>query len=396
MAGVCAAAAPAHRTTASASVRRDRIERTVSLGRPFGLDSALDEKSRARRASSASMRRLSSGRRLKSTEALRQSLLSIAGYPATMARGSSELVTPTGPPPRRPCQSSDGRRRTPARRTPRRRRRRCCRRSPLARQQHIPANDDTVADLYEVVVFVPALMRRFSDAGRSTVVLAPSSTSSSMTTVATCGIFRGAVAPAYEAVAIAANHDSVLQNHAIAERDALANRDVRVDDAVGADARPGTDRHVGMHDRAIADDRAFADRYERAERHVCAKLRIRGHSGERCTPDAGRETGATGRPRAQTRGTGRAREAWRTARRAHPLRITAEARVVRRAFSYGIGQERNVACVGRLDSRDRRISTSRHPPPAVEPLGEFAQFTEADCNASSLVRRAKTGQVRCA
>src|SRR6185295_11085633 len=63
----------------------------------LSVDSAPAERNRAMRVSSASMRRLSSGRRLKSTDALRQSRLSIAGYPATMARGSSELVTPDCP-----------------------------------------------------------------------------------------------------------------------------------------------------------------------------------------------------------------------------------------------------------------------------------------------------------
>ena len=84
---------------------------------------------------------------------------------------------------------------------------------------------------------VPAPIRVSPTAGRSIVVFAPISTSSSIDDV---GVLRDlemrAVRLADEAEPVAADHRAVLQDHAMADRDALANRHVRVHDAVVADA----------------------------------------------------------------------------------------------------------------------------------------------------------------
>ena len=88
-------------------------------------------------------------------------------------------------------------------------------------------------------------MRVSPTAARSMVVLAPISTSSSMTTVPTCGILSWRPsASAREAEAVAADHGAVLHDHAIADHDALADRHVRVQQAVGADDGAGADRDV--------------------------------------------------------------------------------------------------------------------------------------------------------
>ena len=87
-------------------------------------------------------------------------------------------------------------------------------------------------------IFVPAPIRVSPTAGRSIVVLAPISTSSSITTSACCGIFR--CVPS----ACGANPNPSLpmtapscSDDAVADDDALANRDLRVDHAVVADPR---------------------------------------------------------------------------------------------------------------------------------------------------------------
>ena len=131
-------------------------------------------------------------------------------------------------------------------------------------------------------ILVPALIRVSPTAGRSTVVFAPSSTSSSMTTVADLrNLLVRAVAATDEAVAVAADDDAILQDDAIAERDALADRHVRMDDAVGADARAGADGDVGIDNRAVADGRAFANGDKRTDRHVAADVGVGGDRRER-------------------------------------------------------------------------------------------------------------------
>ena len=118
-------------------------------------------------------------------------------------------------------------------------------------------------------ILVPAPIRVSPTAGRSMVVLAPISTSSSMTTRADLrDLVVGAVGAAGEAEAVAADHGAVLHDDAMADADALADRHPGVNHAVVADRRLPADADVRMDDRARADVRAVADHRERSDRHL--------------------------------------------------------------------------------------------------------------------------------
>jgi hypothetical protein len=91
--------------------------------------------------------------------------------------------------------------------------------------------------------------------------------------------FVRAVGTPGKTVSVTADHNAVLQDHAIADCDALADGDVRMDDTVRADARARPNRDVRKDHRAIADHRAFAHRDKRADRRGGAYRRVGGHSG---------------------------------------------------------------------------------------------------------------------
>ena len=135
---------------------------------------------------------------------------------------------------------------------------------------------------------MPALIRVSPTAGRSTVVFAPISTSSSITTGACCGIFSwlpsARVANPYPSLPITAPFCTMTRG---ADRAAFADGDVRVQHAVGADRRPGTDDGVRVQDGAIADPRAGADHGEGAhltlgaDHRIGGDNRVRVHAGGR-------------------------------------------------------------------------------------------------------------------
>ena len=125
--GVCAYAGA---TPAAASASTTRTPRFTESGLRARRRRAVRA---ARRASSSSIRRFNSGRRLKMTDAFRHSRLSIAGIAGHhRARRRASSSRPTAPPRCCRVRSSGGRRRPPARQTRRRLRCRCCRRFPPA------------------------------------------------------------------------------------------------------------------------------------------------------------------------------------------------------------------------------------------------------------------------
>ena len=210
-------------------------------------------------------------------------------------------------------------------------------------------------------IFVPAPMRVSPTAGRSTAACAPISTSSSITTRPTCGIFwcvpSGRRAKPKPSLPI---DGGVLHDHAVADRHAFANRHVRVDDAVVADRRAGADRRR-------ADGARCARRCARAGRRrrtapiddVGAELGRRIDAGERA--DAGRRAAraaSAARPRRQTRDTAAACAGSRTARRSTvSSAMTAEARVAA-SFDAYFGLARNVTSPGPASSRPATRATS--------------------------------------
>ena len=60
----------------------------------------------------------------------------------------------------------------------------------LAAEDRVLAHDDVVTDLDEVSILVPRPMTVSPSVARSIAVLAPTSTSSSIRTIPSCGIFR--------------------------------------------------------------------------------------------------------------------------------------------------------------------------------------------------------------
>ena len=121
------------------------------------------------------------------------------------------------------------------------------------------------------------------------VVLAPISTSSSMTTVATCGIFScvpsSRCANPNPSLPI---DGAVLDDAARADDDALANRDAGMDHAVGTERRVAADDDVGVQDRARADAGAALDDHVRTDRDVVAERRVGRDECGWWTPAAGR------------------------------------------------------------------------------------------------------------
>ena len=152
----------------------------------------------------------------------------------------------------------------------------------LRRHQHVASNRHAVRDLHEVVDLGARLDARLPDGRpidgrvRAKLHVVFEDDGGDLR-----DLFVGPVAAAHEAVAVAADHHTVLQDDAIAEGHAFANRDVRVDDAVRADARTGADRHVGVDDRSIANCGALADRHKRRDRHVCPERGIARDGGHR-------------------------------------------------------------------------------------------------------------------
>src|SRR5204862_2784357 len=69
-----------------------------------------------------------------------------------------------------------------------------------------------------------------------------------------------------EPESVAAEHDAVVQNHAVSDNDAVANRGVRVHDAVVADARARANGDVRIKDGPRANRGAGADTDERTNR----------------------------------------------------------------------------------------------------------------------------------
>ena len=126
---------------------------------------------------------------------------------------------------------------------------------------------------------VPAPIRVSPTAGRSIVVFAPISTSSSIDHAADLrNLVVRAVGPLREAEAVAADDRAVLDDDAIADPHALANRharvdrrsrrrsarcrpivDVRVDDGARADRAPRRRPRTDRSDASVAELHAVAD-----------------------------------------------------------------------------------------------------------------------------------------
>jgi hypothetical protein len=98
-----------------------------------------------------------------------------------------------------------------------------------------------------------------------------------------------AVGTRYEAIAVAADHDAILQDHARTDEGPLPHRYVRVEDRVVSDAGAGTYHDVRVQDHAVSDASTRGDHHEwpdadiRADKRVCRddarRMRAtRGHS----------------------------------------------------------------------------------------------------------------------
>ena len=236
-------------------------------------------------------------------------------------------------------------------------------------------------------IFVPALIRVSPTAGRSTVVFAPSSTSSSMTTVGDLrDLLVRAVAAADKAVAVATDDNAVLQDDAIAERDALADRRRSNESRSRRRFAHRADRDIRKDDGAVANRRARPDRDKRADGDVVTKLHVGGNGRSASIPGAGRHSGAkspTARANARY-GSSRAQHR-RTAPRGLAAQDHGGARVVASAFSYfGLAK--------RSGRRGRRPGCRRHATNLDLAVAFEAQsrrparslsFTRTDCIRSS-------------
>ena len=238
-------------------------------------------------------------------------------------------------------------------------------------------------------ILVPALMRVSPTAGRSTVVLAPSSTSSSMTTVATWGIFSCVLHRPYARMPEPSPPMTTpfwrITRWPIVTRSRY--RHAGMDDAVVADTCAGTDGDVGVDDEIVRSPIAapFPNRDKCADRYVRAELGVGGQ--RRQAVDAGRGTPGRGqRPtaRANARYGSLARSIAHGAAGASSLRITAEARSQRSDFSY-FGLARKVmspdsACLNARDAVDVDVPTpSSRQSSAL--CGDRAVSLAENCNA---------------
>ena len=161
---------------------------------------------------------------------------------------------------------------------------------------------------------VPAPIRVSPTAGRSIVVFAPISTSSSIDHAADLrDLVVRAVGRPREPEPVAADDGAVLDDDAVADPHALANRDARVDHAVVADLRLAADGHVRMHDRPRPDPRAVADDGKRADRRV----RRRSWRWPRHRQGGERPAAGATRPRRARRPCANARYGWRARSIAH-------------------------------------------------------------------------------
>ena len=257
----------------------------------------------------------------------------------------------------------------------------------LGRQQHVAADGHAVADLHEVVDLGAGLDARFAHrraidgrVGAQLDVILDDDRGH------LGNLLVRPIAPAHEAVAVAADDDAVLENHAIANRHALTHGHVGMDDAVGADARAGTDGDVGVDDRPIADCRPFPNRDKCADRYVRAKLRVGGQRRKavdagRGTPGRGKETDRASERKIRVLG------AEHRARRGRRIVLEDHSRGARRAkrlLVFRVGEKRDVSRFGGLNARDAvDVDVPVTFQPTVEPLCEIAQFHFAEnCNAS--------------
>ena len=348
----------------------------MSRGRPE--DPAAASSAARRRSRSMSCRRYS-GSRANSTAAFPHSRLSMAGSPETNRPASIELLMPVWPvaftpspmvtwpptPTWPPSITSSPIVVLPAMPT--------CAASSVFSPTLTPW-----AICTRLSILAPALIRVSPTAGRSMVVLAPISTSSSMTTGPTCGIFSWVPSarcakPKPSAPMTAPSWTTTRAPR----RQRLANRHARVDHAVGPEHGVVADHHVRVQHGAGADAGATADHDQRADRDVGLEHGVVGDDrtsgGRRAAAIAAvRRPGRRGR----TPGTGLAirsiahgaagasaiEDHGRGSGRRHGGRV------------LGIGEEGDVARAGLLDAGhsghlDGAIAVERGP----EPLGQLPQ-----------------------
>ena len=219
----------------------------------------------------------------------------------------------------------------------------------LRRQQHVAADHHAVRrSARGCRSSCRALIRVSPTAGRSIVVFAPISTSSSITTGATCGIFScvpsARCAKPKPSLPTTAPFWMTTRSPIV---HALADRDVRVQHAVGAD------------DRAVADHHVRDARWcERRSARRCRSRRTR-RSSRRIDLRRRRDRASGGHPPAAAVGIS-SRAARANVRYGDSLRITARrARDDRRVHDHGAG-----ACVGQLRRIFGLARNVRSPGPA--------------------------------
>ena len=191
-----------------------------------------------------------------------------------------------------------------------------------------------------------------------------------------------AVARFGEAEAVAAHHDAVLQDHAVADAAEFAHHGVRVGAEIVADLRAFVDHHVRMQHGVAADGDVFADHGEGADGGAFADPRgwPRSTLADECRA-AGAAAGRTGPARARNRDKDWPKSGWRAAVPASgsATRIAA-ARVCFTLGAY-FGLARNVSSDGPGLLHPRHagdFNVGIAPELAAEARGEIAERDSLD------------------
>ena len=348
------------------------------MSRGWRSDPAAASSAASRRSRSMSWRRYS-GSRANSTAALPHSRLSMAGSPDTNRPASIELLMPVWPVAFTPSPMV---RWLPTPTWPAR-----ITSSPIVVLPAMPTCEASSvlspmltpwAICTRLSILAPARIRVSPTAGRSMVVLAPISTSSSITTGPTCGIFSWVPSARCAKPKPSAPMTAPSWTTTRAPRRHASRIDTRAwITAVGAEHGVVADDHVRVQHAAGADAGATADHDQRADGDAGLEHGVGGD--DRARVDAGRQRS---RRREGLGGAGerqvRIGDAQHRARRRRRVGIEDHGRGPGRrpaaAAYFGIGDEGDVARAGLLDAGhaghlDGAIAVEHGP----EPLGQLPQ-----------------------
>ena len=118
----------------------------------------------------------------------------------------------------------------------------------LRREQHVPANMNTMANLHQVVDLRSGLYPRLAN---SRTVDCDMGSNFNIVLDDHIPHLRNLLVRAVRSlgkpVAVAADHRGILQHHAVAEHYSLPDSDVRMNHAIGANDHTGTKRDVGVN-----------------------------------------------------------------------------------------------------------------------------------------------------